>query len=157
MNYKCKRHTCDVKEKNVRLLCVILKSNVYGDTGLISLNYLKSLSAKMLSCKLLHWFPFTFNLEHIRSRDFTSSAEQDYIVTFDLWQDYIVTVRNVSKYGVFSGPYFPVFGLSTERYEVSLRIWDKYINSLIMFCFLFCEDANSIILTKCLLSVCVLF
>ena len=28
----------------------------------------------------------------------------------------------MSKYGVFSGPYFPAFGLNTERYEVSLRI-----------------------------------
>ena len=28
----------------------------------------------------------------------------------------------VSKYGVFSGPYFPVFGLNTERHGVSLRI-----------------------------------
>ena len=27
-----------------------------------------------------------------------------------------------SKYGVFSGPYFPSFGLNTERYGVSLRI-----------------------------------
>ena len=32
------------------------------------------------------------------------------------------TVWNVSKYGVFSGLYFPAFGLNTERYEVSLRI-----------------------------------
>ena len=23
----------------------------------------------------------------------------------------------MSKYGVFSGPYFPVFGLNTEKYE----------------------------------------
>ena len=28
----------------------------------------------------------------------------------------------VSKYGVFSGPYFPVFGLNTKRCSVSLRI-----------------------------------
>ena len=28
----------------------------------------------------------------------------------------------MSKYGVFSGPYFPTFGLDTERYGVSLRI-----------------------------------
>ena len=28
----------------------------------------------------------------------------------------------MSKYGVFSGPYFPVFALNMERYEVSLRI-----------------------------------
>ena len=32
------------------------------------------------------------------------------------------TAWKVSKYGVFSGPYFPAFGLNTERYEISLRI-----------------------------------
>ena len=28
----------------------------------------------------------------------------------------------VSKYGVFSGPYFPVFGLNMDIYGVNLRI-----------------------------------
>ena len=28
----------------------------------------------------------------------------------------------MSKYGVFSGPYLPVFGRNTERHGVSLRI-----------------------------------
>ena len=33
----------------------------------------------------------------------------------------------MSKYGVFSGPYFPAFGLNTERYEVfGLRIWTHF-------------------------------
>ena len=32
------------------------------------------------------------------------------------------TAWKVSKYGVFSGPCFPVFELNTERYGVSLRI-----------------------------------
>ena len=32
------------------------------------------------------------------------------------------TAWNVSKYKVFSGPYFPAFRLNTERYEVSVRI-----------------------------------
>ena len=32
------------------------------------------------------------------------------------------TAWKVSKCGVFSGPYFPTFGLNTVRYEVSLRI-----------------------------------
>ena len=32
------------------------------------------------------------------------------------------TAWNVSKYGVFFSPYFPTFGLNTERYSVSLRI-----------------------------------
>ena len=32
------------------------------------------------------------------------------------------TAWKVSKYWVFSGPYFPAFGLNTEKYSVSLRI-----------------------------------
>ena len=34
----------------------------------------------------------------------------------------ITTAWKVSKYGVFSGPYFPVFGLKTDIYGVNLRI-----------------------------------
>ena len=34
----------------------------------------------------------------------------------------ITTMWKVSKYGVFFGPYFPVFELNTEIYEVNLRI-----------------------------------
>ena len=36
------------------------------------------------------------------------------------------TVWKVSKYGVFSGPYFPIFGLNTETYGVNLHIPSKY-------------------------------
>ena len=36
------------------------------------------------------------------------------------------TTWKVSKYGVFSGPYFPVFGLNTEIYSVNFRIQSKY-------------------------------
>ena len=36
--------------------------------------------------------------------------------------DLIHSVWKVSKYGVNSGPYFPVFGLNTEIYRVNLRI-----------------------------------
>ena len=32
----------------------------------------------------------------------------------------------MSKYGDFSGPYFPVFGLNMEISEVNLRIQSKY-------------------------------
>ena len=32
----------------------------------------------------------------------------------------------MSKYGVFSGPYFPVFGLNTEIYSVNLRFQSEY-------------------------------
>ena len=36
------------------------------------------------------------------------------------------TAWKVSKYGVFSDPYFPAFGLSTERYSLFLRIQSEY-------------------------------
>ena len=32
----------------------------------------------------------------------------------------------MSKYGVFPGPYFPVFGLNTEIYSVNLRFQSEY-------------------------------
>ena len=32
----------------------------------------------------------------------------------------------MSKYGVFSGPYFSVVGLNTETYGVNLRIQSEY-------------------------------
>ena len=32
----------------------------------------------------------------------------------------------MSKYGVSSGPYFPVFGLNTEIYSVDVRIQSEY-------------------------------
>ena len=38
------------------------------------------------------------------------------------WRFEIPIGWKVSKYGVFSGLYFPAFGLNTERYGVSLRI-----------------------------------
>ena len=34
-----------------------------------------------------------------------------------------VKLREVSKYGVFTGPYFPTFGLNTEGYRVSLSVF----------------------------------
>ena len=32
----------------------------------------------------------------------------------------------MTKYGVVSGPYFPIFGLNTEKYSVSLRIKSEF-------------------------------
>ena len=37
------------------------------------------------------------------------------------------TAWKVLKYGVFSGPYFPVLGLNTEIWSVSLCIQSKYM------------------------------
>ena len=81
MKYTCKRHTYDVKENNMRLLRIILKPDVCGDIGLITLCYLKSYLVWVFSWKLLQCFPLSLTLEQIRSRGSTSSAEQYYIVT----------------------------------------------------------------------------
>ena len=43
-----------------------------------------------------------------------------------IWIEYQSTAWKVSKYGVCSGPYFPVFGLNTEIYEVNFRIQSEY-------------------------------
>ena len=32
------------------------------------------------------------------------------------------SARKMSKYGVFSGPYFPVYGLNTEIYGVKVQL-----------------------------------
>ena len=37
-----------------------------------------------------------------------------------------IIAAKVPKYGVFSGPYFPVLGLNTEVYSVSPRIQSEY-------------------------------
>ena len=51
---------------------------------------------------LPHWFPVN--------------------VTMKRWNSWTVSLAwKVSKYGAFSGPYFPVFGLNTKRYRVKIR------------------------------------
>ena len=37
------------------------------------------------------------------------------------------TLREVSKYEVFSGPYFPAFGQNTDRYEVSHKTYQNNV------------------------------
>ena len=37
-------------------------------------------------------------------------------LTFPTQPKLLLSLREVSKYGVISGPYFPVFGLNTEKY-----------------------------------------
>ena len=60
-----------------------------------------------------------------------------------LLPDDFITARNVSKYGVISGLYYPVFGLNTEIYVVNsvriqentdqkqIRIWTLFMQFVI--------------------------
>ena len=45
----------------------------------------------------------------------------------NMWILATCTTCKVSKYGVFYRPYFPAFGLNTERYGVSLRVQSKCV------------------------------
>ena len=55
------------------------------------------------------------------SSDFSSSWSRGFLSSL-LEFSLTCTVWNMSKYEVFSGPYFPAFGLNTERYFVALCI-----------------------------------
>ena len=66
--------------------------------------------------KRISWFEFLSCAWTISSK----YAEKYFAVTTIIF--FIATAWKVSKYGVFSGPYFPAFGLNTERYSVSFCI-----------------------------------
>ena len=46
-----------------------------------------------------------------------------------LLPDDFITARNVSKYGVISGLYYPVFGLNTDQKQI--RIWTLFMQFVI--------------------------
>ena len=50
----------------------------------------------------------------------TEKLEQSFLI----WSAEAIAARKVSKYGVFSGPYFPVFSPNTGQKK--LRIWDTF-------------------------------
>ena len=57
----------------------------------------------------------------------------------------------MSKYGVISGPYFPVFGLNTENYGVSLRIQSEYRKILTRNNSVFGNSSRSVTKSKSLI------
>ena len=61
----------------------------------------------------------------------------------------VTTAWKVFKYGVFSGPYFPVFGLNTEIYPYSVRIRENTDQKKVFFS-LMSEQAPKILERKCL-------
>ena len=76
----------------------------------------------------------------------------------------ISLIEKVSKYGVFSGPYFPAFELNTERYKISPRIQSKcgkiqtrkfgHLSHSVCQCFWVGSLTYSMTLPKCPSLVC---
>ena len=82
---------------------------------------------------LLVTYPLVFD------QDQTDNIEASYLITrlivynfpyIELEKNYGSkkkhTTWKVSKYGVFSGAYFPVFAINTEIYSVNLRAQSEY-------------------------------
>ena len=74
-------------------------------------------------------FPVFQNLGNWRRRLHLKFSNVLYQIkqTFEENMSSGTTAWQVSKYGVFSGPYFLVFGLNKEIYGVNLRIWTLFI------------------------------
>ena len=85
----------------------VCRSNATGET-----------LAQVFSCELCETSKSTFFTEHVWA---AASRWWWWFCLAGLWQIYVnrrnvasSTLRKVFKYGVFSGPYFPLFGLNTE-------------------------------------------
>ena len=62
----------------------------------------------------------------ILSTDLRLQIENPWLCLIQKNSSLVHTVWKVSQYGVFSGPYSPLFGLNTEIYGVNLRIQSEY-------------------------------
>ena len=73
-------------------------------------------------------FPFWSPWNHEKIFDFPENTRKPLVFRWwikrESWK--ANTAWKMSKYGFFSGPYFPVFRLNTEIYSVNLRIQSKY-------------------------------
>ena len=85
---------------------------------------------KLFSCRLVVFTDMSTyiltegkNFKTSLIKNYATAWESCNIFTKKCWTR---TAWKVSKYGVFSGPYFPTFGLNTEKYGVSLRIQPKW-------------------------------
>ena len=58
--------------------------------------------------------------------DFLHVDKHESFLQIDIWFLMGITAWKMSKYGICSGHYFPVFGLNTEIYEVNHRIQSEY-------------------------------
>ena len=81
----------------------------------------------LLTSNFIAWLPLTFEVSGNMFSE-SSTLKTNKTPGYDEISSNVMkncTAWNVSKYGVISGPHFPVFRLNTEIYFVNLRIqWD---------------------------------
>ena len=94
--------------------------------NICSLSFLNLFSfIKVIFCAKLPWSVTSWSVSWL-----IFTMEYQFVTIKKPWSDLcklgifvLNTVRKVSKYGVFSGPYFPAFGPNTEIY---LHIWTLF-------------------------------
>ena len=94
--------------EHLRLLFLYSEKLISGAASTINVHVARCCTTPYVVClqELLIWNPSSFI-------QFCYDATQRPLYTI---------LCEVSSHGVFSGPYFPAFGLNTERYFVSLHI-----------------------------------
>ena len=75
-------------------------------------------------------FPFHTPWKYQKTRGFLIFSEGKKWCIGKKWVHHTINAWKVSKYGVFSGSYFPVFGLNTEIYGVNLRHFSRSVFTL---------------------------
>ena len=91
-----------------------------------SWNCKKCSTSKIFRCKFCVKSNFANVNAHILLFSFITNYEDGQNRIMQSLKPTRVTAWKTSKYRVFSGPYFPAFGLNTEIYSVNLRIQSEY-------------------------------
>ena len=124
-------------------ICLLLFISLISDKNFILKNTKKHKSYQViyivptrslsLMSKFAYTFPGPFWSLSFADPTFEQTKSLFLMILLDRCQTAIqlwFTGWKVSKYGVFSGPYFPVFELNTEIYGVNFRIQSEYSKTL---------------------------
>ena len=106
-----KEETC-ILSKSLEILIEVVYKLGRKNNMIILIDKLSCLWGLMMS-KYPHWQIWSCLIVYLSKNGYLAMLS----ITLTAWK--------LSKYGVFSGPYFPAFGLNTERYSISLCIQSK--------------------------------
>ena len=123
----CRRWLCYFSPSSFRLLFSIILAKLNGKVAKIYYNVFTTLSNIVRWSNVLqiekHSMLVIWQGSEGVENERKSKTFNIYVLLWDTNQS---TVWKVSQYRIFSGPYFPAFGLYAERYSVSLHIQSEY-------------------------------
>ena len=100
-------------------------------TKLKEIDHFQNFRSKWFTCfrKQIIFFYIIFFLKKLNIMGLKHNWDNDLLgtkyINIDLHYDYTIhiTAWKGSKYGVISGPYFPVFGLNTGKYRQEITLY----------------------------------